>query len=175
LAGIASELHALQVHVLGARVASDHLFLGVFLGLIVTAILLQIRRRPALTAFLAMILFVALQFVAVAAKFENQPGILDPFGNGDRYFIAVRVLFWWSLAFSAVVLFSRQFATGLALAALIAVSVLTDAPLRRPALVDLSWPRYAARIQAGEEFVVVPINPVPWSFGVAARKRNALW
>ncbi|HEX7797286.1 MAG TPA: hypothetical protein VF456_23150, partial [Vicinamibacterales bacterium] len=33
LDGISSELDALQVHVLGARVASDNLFLGVFLGL----------------------------------------------------------------------------------------------------------------------------------------------
>jgi hypothetical protein len=175
LTGIGSELHALQVHVLGAAVVSDRLFLGVFLGLLVTAFLLQIRRRPALTAFLAIVLFVALQFVAVAAKFENQPGILAPFVNGDRYFIAVKVVFWWSLAFCALTLVSRQLATGLVIAALIAISVLTDAPLRRPAMADLTWPRYAARIQAGEEFVAVPINPVPWSFGVAARKRNELW
>ncbi|HEX7795477.1 MAG TPA: hypothetical protein VF456_14045, partial [Vicinamibacterales bacterium] len=137
-------------------------------------ILLHIRRGRTLTAFLAVTLFVALQFVAVAAKFQNLPGILGTFANGDRYFVAVRMLFWWSLAFSALSLFSRQFATGLALAAVIAISVFTDAPLRRTALADLSWPRYAARIQAGEEFVVVPINPVPWSFAVAARKRNAV-
>jgi hypothetical protein len=160
--------------VLGAIVVTDPLFLGVFLGLVVTAILLQIRRARALTAFLAMTLFVAVQFVAVAAKFENQPGILGLFVNGDRYFVAVRMLFWWSLALSALTLFSRQFATGLALAAVIMISVLTDAPLRRPALADFSWPRYAARIQAGEEFVVVPINPAPWAFGVAGNKRNTL-
>lgn len=102
LGSIGSVLDALQVHMLGADVASDNLFLGVFLGLIVTAVLLQIRRGRALTALIGMILVVALQFVAIVVKFD------------------------------------------------------------------------AAQIQAGEPFIVVPINQVSWRFGVAARKRNEL-
>jgi hypothetical protein len=171
LMGIASELQALQIHVLGGRVSANGLFLGVFFALMVT-VCLRLRRSPPLIAFLAMVVFVVLQFIAVAAKFENQPGILAPLLNGDRYFVAAKTLFWWSLVLCALMLVSRQVAAALVLAALIAVSVWTDAPLRRPALADLKWHRYARRIQSGAEFVVIPINPVPWTFEVAGNKRN---
>ena len=166
--GIASELAAWQIHVFGMRVISDGLFLSSFFVLFLTAAGVQIRRHGAVP-FAAIVCFALLELLSVAVKFSNQPGILSFLDNGDRYFVLLKIVFWWSLLWSIGAVAASRTAVGVGLASIIAISVWTAAPLRGRPLPDLEWTRYAAVIQSGVD-VVVPLNPTPWTMSIHRRR-----
>lgn len=92
--------------------------------------------------------------------------------NGDRYFWVPKVLLVWSVVQLAARGGRWERWTG-AVALLVVLAVAVPR-LRLPALPDNDWPRWAARIEAGEETGWVPITPKGMRFyypGNAERKR----
>jgi len=84
----------------------------------------------------------------------------------DRYFFSLSVLGWlvaWRVLRDSMRQGTRV-ATGLTILALLALAFYNPSVvLERPSALDMDWPAYAPRIDAGEK-VDVPINPRPWHF-----------
>lgn len=97
------------------------------------------------------------------------PHLLDA-GLGGRYFYPVQLIAVWLLLANAA---AEKTWHRWSVTCLLLVALVSNLPrLREPALADLNWQLYAARIRDGEQ-VVVPVNPVDWEFTVEGKPRAA--
>ncbi len=92
-------------------------------------------------------------------KFRDNPGVLLPFKNGDRYFFLPRLFTIW-----CVILLWRSRALGRAVVApALVLALLSSATLgfRSVWFEDYQWEAHARRMERGER-VRIPINPPGW-------------
>jgi len=164
-------IDSLPTHIFGLPLVTGTLLLVSTLALVWLALRGAAPREKAFVGALA--LFVALPLAATAHRFAAQPGLFLSLQDGDRYFLLLKMFFWWMLAL-AVARHLRQWnAVPLgAIVVLLGANAVAMSPalVRRP-LIDLHWRDYARRIDAGES-VDVPINPPPWQFHMAGSRSS---
>jgi hypothetical protein len=105
----------------------------------------------------------------LAASLYRCRWVLEPLNNagfGSRYFYPLQLIMLWLVITFASDARPRMRHIGTALLALAVVTNFTR--LREPALNDLHWADYAAKIRAGQA-VLVHINPAGWTFFLPER------
>lgn len=109
-------------------------------------------------------LFVLISGLMVLASalyiFKNQPGLLYPPGNGNRYFYIPSVMFLWSF-----IMFAHPAQPGLfkkyLLVCLFFFWVYNINFRQIPQFTDYRWPQWALQIPQ-KEMIDIPINPTGW-------------
>jgi hypothetical protein len=107
--------------------------------------------------------------LATIARCKHDWNTLRIPGFGARYFFPIQLIVLWLVLSSMHD--SRRWVARLSAAAFLWIVVINAPRLHEPPLTDLNWPTYAEKIRAGGE-VVVPINPVPWTFTLPATHRS---
>lgn len=103
--------------------------------------------------------------LATIARCKHDWNTLRIPGFGARYFFPIQLIVLWLVLSSMHD--SRRWVARLSSAAFVWIVVINVPRLHERPLTDLKWPTYAEKIRAGGE-VVVPINPVPWTFTLPA-------
>jgi hypothetical protein len=162
---------SLPAHVFGVPLVTGSLLVVLMLALVGLVLRGAAPREKAFVAALA--LFVGFPLVAAAYRFAAQPGLFLSLQDGDRYFLLLKLFFWWMLALAVARYLPRWSAAPLGtLVVLLGANALALSPalmLTRRPLADLHWRDFAQRIDAGES-VDVPINPPPWQFHVSGSR-----
>jgi hypothetical protein len=157
----------------GARVPADYsLAIETALGIAVLAAVAYLALRPGRARVERVWLGIAFVLVLASALYRCRLVLPDLCHAvyGNRYFYFPQLMLLWLLIAFAVE--TRRWKSWGATALLLWMLAVNVPRLREPALPDMRWKEYAAKIRAGEA-VEIPLNPggiEPWILRLPARK-----
>lgn len=157
-----------QVHLLGSLLLRWSTFL-VLQGLLLAAVLVWRTRPNVRIGCLVLLGYGWLCLITGYLKMKAIDMPIRDINYIDRYVFALAVFQWlviWRITSDLLV--GEMYGTCLVVAALACIGINDHSRLCRAPPPDLDWPKYARRIEAGQD-VDVPINPVGWQFHVPGR------